>query len=356
MARIGQPVPKVFLRGRYYATDLRKWGGGRPTLRNPNAPGWPKRGEQTEFEDKAIEWAIRYRDHLLHRKYRRLSGQPEEASTLEDAVERFAGHRERTAEEWTRAGDSTALGHLVTAIGANVPADAVDPAALQGWFNARLDGGYKRSTLRQYRNSMSAFFKWLGGPNPAREIVLPKPDSRDARAWTDAELRKLRKAASQISEEHRRFLEIGLCTGGRFAELLALEAGDFDKRHHTVRFKRQAIDENATKTKGLKGDKNRTALVLPEWWAWHTPKREGPIVRVKRGMREILDKAGLSEPEILNHAMRHSYARICRESYHIPISILRIYLGHLRESTTEMYYGWMGKDVAVEFGHRVVYG
>lgn len=116
------------------------------------------------------------------------------------------------------------------------------------------------------------------------------------------------------------------------------------------------MDEHATRTKGLKGDKNRTALVLPEWWRWHLPKRTGPVVKVTRGMGEILEKAGMKEPGILNHATRHTYARICRERLHIPISVLKVYMGHSTERVVEEYYGWMGEDVAIEYGRRAAYG
>lgn len=355
MVQIAQPIPQVFPRGRWYAANLRRWGGGRPTLRNPEAPGWPRKGEQTEFEDQAIKWAIRYRDHLLGKKYRRLTGQPDaDADTLKDATRKFEAHRERTVEEWTRVGDAAALNHLTTLVGEDRAVHTITPEELQAWFNARLDEGYKRSTLRQYRNNLLAFFNFVGGENPAKAVVIPKQEERDVRPWTDAELKKLRKHADRLGEDYRRFFELAVCTGGRYAELLALEPGDFNRRQHTVRFTRQ-LTVNRRETKGLKGDQSRTAVVLAEWWPWH-PRKQGRIVPERRMMAKILDAAGMKEPGVLNHSARHTYARIMRERFHIPIAILKTYLGHAREHTTEASYGWMGSDVAIEYGQRAVYG
>lgn len=335
--------------------DLRRWGGGRPTLRNPHAPGWPRRGEQTEFEDKATEWAIVYRDRLLHKKYRRQSGQPEEVESVEKAVERYLRHRARTVEQNTLEADQTALAHMVAHLGPNAPVDGIETDELQAWFDARIDERYKASTLARYRGSMSKFFIWTKGPNPTEALELPEPEAGEARAWSDAELVEIRKAADRVGERHRLFLELGLATGGRVAELMALEWEDFDQAHRTVRFRRQLVREGSNEVKGLKGDKSRTALVLPEWWEFHRPGASGRIVKLRRPMAKILTAAGIKEPEILNHAMRHSYARICRERYHIPISVLKVYLGHTSEQITERFYGWMGRDVALEYGHSLVY-
>lgn len=351
-------IPQVYPRGHlgWYAADLRKWGGGRPTLRDPSHAGWPKRGDRTEREDEAVRWALVYVDRILEKRYRKRTGQPEESLTLGQAIDRYEIHRERLVEQNTRSADGTALGHLRVFIGDTVPLHRIETDKLQEWFDARVRQGYKLSTLDRYRVSMGTFFDWAGGHNPADHVVLAKSDERDARAWSDAELRKIRKAADEVGPEHRRFFELGIATGARYSELLALEWGDFSAKRHTVRFTRQAVNEGTRRTKGLKGDRNRTALVLDTWWKWHEPRRTGRIVCVKRPLGKVLEAAGIKEPEISNHAMRHTYARICRERYHIPISILRKYLGHENEATTEKYYGWMGSDVALNYGHRQVYG
>lgn len=368
MARTGKPThrphehgPQLIRRGRWWAADLRPWNPQkaglalRPTLRDPNHPGWPKRGDKTEDEAEARRWAWKYVDYLNDTHKRRRAGKGPRVPRLHQAIEDYTRHRERTQELNTVQADGTALNHLKAHVG-NPYADAITPEMLQPWFDARLDEDYKPSTLERYRLSLSAFFDWLGSYNPAREIALATSDERDAKAWDDDELADLREAADKVSPEHRRYLELGIATGGRYSELLALEWSDLKRDPPSVRFARQAVNEGTRRTKGLKGDRNRTALVLPSWWPWHVEGAQGRIVRVKRPLVKVLEKAGMDEPEILNHAMRHTYARICRERLHIPIAVLKVYLGHKSERTTERYYGWMGKDVALDYGVRAAYG
>lgn len=347
--------PQVFRRGRYYAADLRPWKGGRPTLRDPGSQGWPHEGDKTEDEDEARRWAWRYVDALRGEQRARREGRPPKAETVAVARERYLRHRGRQVEMNTLGADLTALNHLEAYVGEGRRTDRITPEELQRWFDARLDQGYKASTLERYRLSMSAFFAYLQGPNPAGKVELPRSEERDARPWSDDELEQIRRAADKLGRGYRQFFELGVCTGGRYAELLALEWGDFDAINRTVRFRRQAVTEGTSRTKGLKGDRNRTALVLPEWWAWHDGG-VGKIVRLRRPLAKVLKAAELKEPEILNHAMRHSYARICRERYHVPISILKVYLGHRSERVTERFYGWMGREVATDYGRQLVYG
>lgn len=148
---------------------------------------------------------------------------------------------------------------------------------------------------------------------------------------------------------------MALCTGGRFAELLALQWEDFDQARSTVRFRRQAVNEGTRSIKGTKGDKNRTALVLPSYWEFHKTNERGRIVHLKRPMTRIIAKAGIKEPGILNHAARHTYARVCVERG-VPLEALQKYLGHASIVTTQKAYGWMRVEVAVEMGRRVFYG
>ena len=346
--------PQVFRRGRYYAADLRPWKGGRPTLRDPAARGWPREGKKTEFEDVARRWAWKYVDQSLDRDHREQTGRPAKAERFSSAKARYLVHRGRQIEMNTLQADGTALNHLETLVGEARPTDRVGLRELQAWFDARLDEGYKPMTLERYRLSMVAFFAWTGGPNPAEGVQLPEQDGRDARAWNDDEITALRKAADTLSVDHRTYLELGLSTGGRYCELLALQYQDFDPARRTVRFRRQVETEYVTRTKGLKSDKNRTALVLPSWWQFHRTE-PGVIVKLKRPLNDILRAAKMKEPQILNHAMRHSYARICLENG-VPLEVLKKYLGHASITTTECEYGWMREEVASSIGQRVFYG
>jgi len=357
VARTRRPTrthgPQVFPRGRYYAADLRRWKGGRPTLRDPKHPGWPDEGEQTQFLDVAERWALAYVDYYEDALHRRQRGKAPRGQALGLAVERYMRHRERLMEANTLQADRTALGHLVAWIGADEVTSSITTATVQEWFDARLDDHYKPSTLERYRLSMSAFFRHTGPHVPTDGVVLPKPEGRDARPWTDAEMVRLRAAADELGEPFRAYLELGAATGARYSELIALRYEDFDVQRKTVRIVRQSAT-GGSRTKGTKGDRARTALVLPGWWPHHT-QAEGRIVTAKRPMQRIVELAGVQAPGVLNHSLRHLYARLCVERG-VPLEVLQKYLGHSSIVTTEREYGWMRQEVAAEIGLRVFYG
>lgn len=367
--------PRVFRRGRWFGADLRPWGGGRPTLRDPRAPGWPERGERTEDEETARRWAWAYVDHYRDQAKRGHLGLPgrEESPTLEEAVRRYLRHSERMrVAPRTYEGRRTVLGHLKDAFdNGAVPLDAIDRPALQRLFDQFLDDGYAPSTLRTMHRIISGLFTWAEvEPHPARGIQLPDVPDDEVRDWTDEEVERIRWAADRIDAQRitppsaRRAVELALATGLRQQELFALEGREVDEVECTARVTSQ-FERAGRRRRKPKGKRARTVLILPHWWEWHDPAVDslilagpnGPVgARVSHRLLErVLDTAGLNERGAGWHRFRHTYARWFLELGGWMDELQRS-LGHASIRTTERIYGHFRPERAAESARSRIYG
>src|SRR5690606_34400044 len=93
--------PRLFRRGRWWAADLRPWGGGRITLRNPRELGGPDKGGRTGLRDVAEKWKWAYVEWAQGRMRTRLLGMRDDSGTLEGAGEAWIEHRETIVEHNT---------------------------------------------------------------------------------------------------------------------------------------------------------------------------------------------------------------------------------------------------------------
>lgn len=371
--------PRLYKRGRYWYADTRPWGGERTVLRNPKAPGWPDEGEKTEDRDIAERWKWAYVDRLRGETRDRLLGR-EKGRTLGELADAFLEHRENTAIPSTFQATRTCIRRLLHHIGRDVPVSRIlaqrtarDPAGfayLQDMFNAMLARGYAIGTLYTTRDFVSALFGWGGvDPNPARKVELPpRHQPEDPFAWTDDDLDVLRRVADELDRERGRppsmrlLMELGVGTGCRAGELMALKWSDFNRRTDTLRVVRQ-VSQSTGRITALKGKLARTALVLPSWWEWHHPKDgwvvAGPdgerlTVHVARRMVEKwIERADRGGSGL--HDLRRTYGRVFLERGGWLDELQRS-LGHKSLATTERQYGRFQGERAAEFARARIYG
>lgn len=368
--------PRTFFRGRWAGADLRPWGGARVTLRNPAAPGWPTRGERTDDPEVADRWKWKYVDELRDGSKRRHLGLAPKARQLGDRVDAFLAHRLRHVSPQTVKNDHAALeAHLVPRFGERKKVDAIDTGALQEIVDGLVDAEYRVSSIGRIIMSWGAFFGWLGqNHNPARGLALPDPGESDVRSWTDDELEALRTAADGLDRRpvnwrenrapYRLALELGLGTGGRQAELAALDWEQFRHGDRTVRFNQQ-VTTDGQDVKPLKGKVARTALVLPSWWHFHRPCGKGRVLVWEHGrvdlstmytqLKTLYDAAGLNGPGLAWHTLRHTYSRIFLEMGG-RLEELQKSLGHASISTTERYYAHFAPESATTLARLRIYG
>lgn len=401
--------PRLFKRGPYWAADLRYLGGGRPTLRDPRARGWPARarGKRTTHRDVAERWRWKYVDHFEGQARKRQLGRDTRAGVrlLGETVEEFLEARRdaRRAPGTVRAESNALRTHLVPALGASLAVDAIERGQLQTHVDRLARAGYAPNTIQGHVAALHRFFAWVatgrasgravaggggGEANPAAGLVRPEILDADVDAFTDAELVRLRRAADRLDREaarsanptaggprlrsYRLALELGLGTGGRERELLALTWGAFRQRDRTVRFTVQLADTGRG-VRPLKGKRARTTLVQPEWWKFFDRARASrePNARVlirdgaahaaatasaaRPWIQRLFAAAGVDRPGRGWHALRHTYARLFLERGG-RLQELQRSLGHQSITTTERYYGHFDEDVAASAARSRIYG
>lgn len=369
---------KLFLRGRWYGADFRKYGGPRQTLRNPNNPGWPATGERTEDREIAARWTWAYVDYYREGTKRRLLGLPE-PRRLGEAIDQYIAERELSHAANTVKNDLTFLAHLRRWCGEDVYVHDITKDKLQALLNDFIRGDYKPTTMQTMRVVLSGFFNWAGKHNPASNAVTPDIPKADIFTWSDEQIERIRDAADWVERDNwhpdcipgvpiRKAIELALATGCRAQELFALQWSDIDQQTKTVRIVRQLV-RDTERTKGLKGKDMRTAVILPNWWPYHErgsgwvlQRPDGKPINAnlsRRLVNRVLVRAKLKAPgQGVGrgwHDFRRTYGRIFLEMGGWMDELQRS-LGHKSIRVTEASYGKFQGEVAAQFATARIYG
>ena len=375
---------------RWFRVDLRPWGGKRVAIRNPEAPGWPDRGERTESREIAEQWKWAYLALVRGEHRRRVMGLGPPPLPLGQAVERFLEHRSKTVERATWGVSRTACGHLTRHFGVSVRSNTITGPSLQELVEEMLDEGYQASTLKTNARTWRLFLEWchfgVSGQalrettsrrrlkefyDPTEELSIPDPGDVDVETLTDAQIPIVLAAAAMVDEQ-----QIGQCPsavlacgagffmGLRMGEIFALSWGDINATTRTVRPQLQ-VPKDSLELKPLKGKRARTALILPGWWEHHRSDAVGfvcgrtgrPVgTRTQRNLvTRVLDTAGLNRLGWGWHVFRHTYARRFIEQGG-RIEELQKSLGHSTILTTQGTYGHYHEDVAAKLAGERIYG
>lgn len=380
-------APRIFRRRGWFAVDLRAWGQGRPTLRDPAAPGWPGGGERTDDAEVALRWALAYVDDLRGQRRRRHLGLGPEPRRLGAAVEEWLQYRTDVERRPYRTvvANRSALNHLRRHAAADresgrqgdrMRTDTIGVEFLQRLFDALTKTGYAANTLATHRQSISTWLRWLGhgDRNAALQVVLPRHVHEEVAIWTDAEVQALRAAADRLDSNavgmefatHRVALELSLAAGARRNELFAIAWEAIDERTRTVSITHQISQSGRRGLAPLKGKLARRALLLPSWWEFHRPGETGLVLCGWNGemvapstytllRNRLLAAAGLELPGVGWHRDRHTYARDFIVGVRGDFALLQKSLGHRSVATTERLYGHLHDDVAARLAAERIY-
>lgn len=375
---------------RWWRVDLRPWGGQRVAIRNPEAPGWPDRGERTEDEEIADQWKWAYYALMRDGHRRRVMGLGPPPRPIGKAIEQFLEHRRNTVEKATWGVSRTACGHLARHFGTTLRTDQITGAALQELVEEMLEEGYEPSTLKTNARTWRLFLEWcyfgVSGLalregtsrrrlkefyDPTEELSIPDPGQTDVTTLTDEQIPMILAAAAKVDEQQIGLFPsavlacgIGIFMGLRQGEIFALSWQDIDSANRTARPQLQ-VPKDSLELKPLKGKRARTALVLPGWWEHHRRDAVGfvcgrtgkPVgTRTQRNLvTRVLDTAGLNELGRGWHLFRHTYARRFIEQGG-RLEELQKGLGHSSFRTTESIYGHFHHDVAARLARERIYG
>lgn len=333
--------PRVYRSGRWFHIDLRPWGLGRPTMRNPKDVGWPASGRRTESRKVANAWRRLYWDFVKTEHEREMLGDAKPTKLVE-AIEEYLKHRKATVALETLRNDRQAMRQLQKDFRGSV--HEINP---QKTINRLLTEGRAPNTVATHAAFLSSFFRWLGKPY---KVTLPKTQRADVKVWDTSEIKKIREAAK--TEGALVAIDLGLFIGLRQGEIFGAEWSDIEAARWTMRVRRQGDGRS------LKGRRARTAVILP---GWSHAAREGRIALQMsytaqgRLFMAILKRAGLYVRGVRWHSLRHTYARMFLEAKP-DLRLLQASLGHASVTTTERYYDWLLPDRAAELARIAIHG
>lgn len=231
-------------------------------------------------------------------------------------------------------------------------ADAVQLFSLRRYLSTLGERQLSPRTVARKISAIRSFFRWLheSGKNaqdPAAALRLPKRRRSLPSVLTRAEVDQLLTSAPTRGWQAARdqaLLETLYSTGGRVAEMSALNLGDLDLHGGTVvlqgkgRKERlaglgrpcmQALDAYFAALARARIRRDPSAVFLNRWGAR----------LVTRGMARVVEKrvvdAGLAR-KISPHTLRHSFATHMLEAG-ANLREVQELLGHANVSTTQIY-------------------
>ena len=217
----------------------------------------------------------------------------------------------------------------------------VTPNDVRAWLASLKLRGLKNVSIRNQRNNISSFFKWLRIENiiiedPVETVHTMKCPKEEKKVFTSEDVDTIRSLCDVTT---RAVVEVLLSSGVRIAELCSLQVEDVDLGNLTVRVR-----------KG-KGGKDRTVFISPvckkhlviylnskkqssKWLFSKDYDQTGYSPGGVRGMlRAISRRCGI---HIYPHRFRRTLATECARKG-MPVQEIRILLGHANISTTQRY-------------------
>ena len=233
----------------------------------------------------------------------------------------------------------------------------IRPSAVQSWVAGQARAGLAPTTvarpLATLRACLSAaVVDGLIASNPASQAQVPRAPKTEQRFLSVEEVRRLTEAAPPA---YRSMVAVGVACGLRIGELLALQAGDFDFLHKTVRVRRTALADTGrhgpVKSRAGEGRAVPIPPTLaaqlareqaerhPRAPAW--PARGGREWKPANWRRDIwrpaVERAGLVPPPT-PHAMRHTAVALWLKAGASMYEASR-WAGHASTTTTDRVYG-----------------
>ena len=242
--------------------------------------------------------------------------------------------------------------HLLPAFGRE-RLNEIARVQVQQFIGQKQRQGYSTQTLRHLRNLLSKLFGtaiswgWLDH-NAAKDLKLPPMErKRQARVLTLDEINRLVQA---LTEPARTIFVLGLLTGLRVGELLALRTEDIDFQVATVYVRRAVYCGQVGTTKTSEGTRTiplaaglvcllRNYLVNTGITsAWLFPSRAGTPCHDRnlllRNIWPVCDR--LSIPRFGWHSLRHTFTTYGGNSG-VPMPVMQSLLGHTSAEMTMLY-------------------
>lgn len=195
------------------------------------------------------------------------------------------------------------------------PLSAIESFDVERYKKARRSGGAAKATVNRELATLSHLinqaieWKWI--KSKSFKIVRFKEDNQRIVYLTDDQcLALLEAAASDHNENVHAFAMVGLHTGMRHAEILAIRREDVDlgKRVIWVPQAKAGAREQPI-TRELSEYLERRMDMLPSGCAWLFPSpgsATGHVHTIRKAFRRSAQRAGLDPDQITPHTLRHT--------------------------------------------------
>lgn len=214
-----------------------------------------------------------------------------------------------------------------------LPMSAITVAHLRDKIATMVERGLASRTIRASIQTLgqllhSAEADGHVSQNVARLVKMPRLETRPARTFTTEQAAKIVSAGH--GDELASLYAVGVCTGLRRGELLALTWADVDLKAHSLRVDRSKTRAGIRKiplseaTLGILRSLERSPGPI---WAYHPST-------VSHDFRDFC--ARLDLPGWNLHSLRHTAATVMREQG-VPEDVIQWILGHTKTAQTRHY-------------------
>ena len=225
---------------------------------------------------------------------------------------------------------------------------------VQNFIGAKHRQSYSPKTLAHLRNLLSKVFNvamswgWLQS-NPANRLELPPMERRrEPLVLGPEEIQKLHR---HLADPARTVFLLGVLTGLRIGEILALRLEDIDLQQRSLRVRRNAYRGHIQETPKSRAGERRIPLAplvakgVKRWLSrramdseWLFPSAAGTPYHdrnlLRRQVWPVCEQYGIAR--FGWHSMRHTFSTY-NGNNGVPLPVLQSLLGHADAETTMIY-------------------
>ena len=243
--------------------------------------------------------------------------------------------------------------HLVPYFGTQKLCD-ITRFDVQSFVTAKHRQAYSPKTLAHLRNLLSKVFNvaiswgWLNS-NPANRLELPPMERRRESRVLD--LREIRKLQIRLEDPARTIFLLGLLTGLRIGEILALRLEDLDLTRRLLNVRRNVYRGHVQDSPKSRAGERHVPLApflsegIKRWMAlrplnsaWLFPSEAGTPYHdrnlLRRQVWPVCQKLGFAR--FGWHSLRHTFSTY-NGNHGVPMPVLQSLLGHATAETTMIY-------------------
>ncbi len=244
--------------------------------------------------------------------------------------------------------------HLVPFFGAK-PLNSIESFDVERYKKARRSAGAAKATVNRELATLSHLLnqavEWRWIKSKSVKIVRFKEDNHRIVYLTDEQcIALLKAAASDHNENVHAFVMVGLHTGVRHGEILAIRRQDLDMGKRVIWIPQaKAGSREQPITRELADYLAKRSSMLPPGCEWLFPSpasATGHVHTIRKAFRRSAERAGIDPDQITPHTLRHTaVTHLVQAGVDLP-TVQRI-SGHKTLSMVARYAHQSGSHIEV---------